>query len=573
MSEYPYYDAIRGRMKGEQEEIEKVKKRLALLFKAEVNEDDDGEIYYVIENNDGDEIINDGYEKEFLDLCYGTYDFGGSSDRKLVIDEDGYLSLQETGDGFNAEKPWKRLYSAISNMFPDVCFFFSTSIGGEYGEGAAWHAITDGECYDSGYRNYESGGLFIAKCLLENFYEPEIEARNRLWEIEDGQDQNDIDNARKEYEKLRQKVNSMEKIAKIGNIAWVKGDSNSLDFKDLSRNIDNDLFCGLLETIENQTFNYDDNTDEFPASLSEITAINLEGCEQIDMLPEAIMRCTSLEAINITDTSIKKIPAWLRKMQEDGVNVSKNNMKGVRIMAKKKIKTVEEALAAIQDGLDLKEIPDDFRTEEICLAAVQEEGNELEFVPDKLKTEEICFEAVKKRSMALEFVPDKLKTEEICLEAVQKNAFALQYIPDKLKTMKICLAAVQQNGRALFHVPDKLKTAEIFLAAVQENGDVIQDVPDKLKTEEICLAAVQRSAMAFSFVSDKLKTAKICLAAVKKNGGNLEYVPDKLKTEEICLAAIKDDEDALEYVPEALRAKVESALKSSENDGKKNISP
>jgi len=61
------------------------------------------------------------------------------------------------------------------------------------------------------------------------------------------------------------------------------------------------------------------------------------------------------------------------------------------------IKTVEQQFieAAKKDGYVLEQVPESFRTAEVCMAAVQNKGYALEYVPEKLKTEEICLEAVK----------------------------------------------------------------------------------------------------------------------------------------------------------------------------------
>jgi hypothetical protein len=54
-------------------------------------------------------------------------------------------------------------------------------------------------------------------------------------------------------------------------------------------------------------------------------------------------------------------------------------------------------------------------------------------------------------------VPEELKTAELCLLAVESNDRALQYVPEKFKTLKLCLAAVEQNGHVFKCVPEKLR--------------------------------------------------------------------------------------------------------------------
>ncbi|MDR0558010.1 MAG: hypothetical protein LBG43_09150 [Treponema sp.] len=312
MAGYPYYDSITGRMKGEQDDIEKVRKRLPSLLKAMLNDDES----WVVKNDDGiEEAIEDEYEIEFIGLCI-ELEIGNDSiiDRfTFEIDREGILSLATTGDGFNREPPWNRLYPAISNMFPMVDFFFSTIINGGSDVGSAWHTITGGTYADSGDRVYYAGGLEVMYYLSQEFYCPELQARERLWLVEDGEDQNAIDKARKEYEKARDAADRMEKIAKLGNGAW-EGNTGHFNFE--NGYIDNDLFAELLEVVKNGTLSDGGNYDEFPQSLEDIAAINLKGCEEITKLPEAVMGCASLREINLAGTGITEVPAWLVKMHE-----------------------------------------------------------------------------------------------------------------------------------------------------------------------------------------------------------------------------------------------------------------
>ena len=275
-------------------------------------------------------------------------------------------------------------------------------------------------------------------------------------------------------------------------------------------------------------------------------------------------------------------------------------------MAKQKITTVEEALAAVkQNGIALKNVPEELKTEEVCLTAFKRDYNALEDVPEKLKTAEISREAAKQKAMAavkengrkledvpwgqlkltdpekaelclaavkqngssLEFVPwgqlnlTVSEKAEMCLEAVKDNFIAIEYVPEKLITESlkeysaICLEKVKEYGEDLGYMPEKLKTAKICLEAVKQRGDAFEFVPEKLKTPELCLEAVKQDSYrdVLQYVPEGLKTPEICLEAVKKRGDSLECVPENLKTPEMCLEAVKDGNNALKYVPENLK--------------------
>ena len=85
----------------------------------------------------------------------------------------------------------------------------------------------------------------------------------------------------------------------------------------------------------------------------------------------------------------------------------------------------------------------------MCLIAVKCRSNRpdisaLKYIPEEFKTEEICLEAVKNNSYALQHVNNQ--TEEICLEAIKKDGYCLRYVNNQ--TDKICLEAINKNINA-----------------------------------------------------------------------------------------------------------------------------
>ena len=55
-------------------------------------------------------------------------------------------------------------------------------------------------------------------------------------------------------------------------------------------------------------------------------------------------------------------------------------------------------------------------------------------VPEHFKTKEMCNETVRMEPYSLEFVPDRLKTEEMFKEVVRRDSYSLMYVSDHLKT-------------------------------------------------------------------------------------------------------------------------------------------
>jgi len=239
----------------------------------------------------------------------------------------------------------------------------------------------------------------------------------------------------------------------------------------------------------------------------------------------------------------------------------------------KEIKTVEQALKAVEYGCMLEFVPKELRTAEVCLEAVRNiqspglgNSNALAFVPEALKTAELCAEAVKNNYGALSFVPENLMTAELCLKALEQDGVALLFVPEIFKTAELCLEAVKLDGVALEFVPEELKTAQLCLEAVRNKKNVIslssftstalEYVPEALKTAELCAEAVKNDGWAIKYVPKNLMTAELCLEAVKQNSVVLEYVPEEFKTFEFCVEAIKNAIFVwltLEHVPEKIK--------------------
>ena len=69
-------------------------------------------------------------------------------------------------------------------------------------------------------------------------------------------------------------------------------------------------------------------------------------------------------------------------------------------------------------------------------------------IPEEWRTKELCLIAVKKHDFSLADVPESLKTKKLCSLAVKENVFSLTDVPESLKSKTLCRLAVRKNGRA-----------------------------------------------------------------------------------------------------------------------------
>ena len=157
-----------------------------------------------------------------------------------------------------------------------------------------------------------------------------------------------------------------------------------------------------------------------------------------------------------------------------------------------KITTVEEALNAVrEDGSALKDVPEKFKTAEVCLAAVKQQSSYYNEYRGSVSSEIYAYNYVPWGQLDLT-VP---ATAEICLEAMKlhEHPLSLSEVPENAKTAEVCLEAVKRYGSELKYVPEKLKTVELCLESVKHrdappsfiepNWDRFAYVPEKLRDE------------------------------------------------------------------------------------------
>ena len=140
--------------------------------------------------------------------------------------------------------------------------------------------------------------------------------------------------------------------------------------------------------------------------------------------------------------------------------------------------------------VDLRELPEEEQTPEICLAAVQKDGDMLKYV--KNQTSEICWAAIKNSRWSFSSVKEDLQTPEMCLFAVKRWDRALNFISNQ--TPELCLASVRASPNSLQYIDSKLVTLELCIEATKHsytshNIDIITNMTN------ICTSKLQLDAM------------------------------------------------------------------------------
>lgn len=136
---------------------------------------------------------------------------------------------------------------------------------------------------------------------------------------------------------------------------------------------------------------------------------------------------------------------------------------------KETIANNENYLTKMEHGSSLESVPEELRTQLLCLVAVKKLGTELQFVPEDKKTAEICREAFAQNIAAYRYIPDKFKTEQMALRIVNAWGSWLKYVPKAHRTYNVCLLAMQKKGD-LEEVPEEILSMQIIRTSIQNNA-------------------------------------------------------------------------------------------------------
>lgn len=168
---------------------------------------------------------------------------------------------------------------------------------------------------------------------------------------------------------------------------------------------------------------------------------------------------------------------------ETGDEIISNELR--KLLDNPLIETFEELERDLARGeLVLKQNNPSAKTYEYWRDRVLANYRDLKLVPKQFKTEELCNLALGITYHALSFVDQDLISSELCERLVSKDGFAIQVIPDEFVTKELCFKAAEK-GTMLRLIPSAYYSEELILL-VFKNGKHqpdINDVPSQFITE------------------------------------------------------------------------------------------
>ena len=238
--------------------------------------------------------------------------------------------------------------------------------------------------------------------------------------------------------------------------------------------------------------------------------------------------------------------------------------------------TEESVLASVSEwGPSISYVRDEFIDYNLCSIAISNhDGAICGIKPHLLKPDEyydLCLESVSENGWNMKYIPKQVQTQELCDAAIKSICWAIQFCKDKFKTYDNCFSAVKRNGQCIEHVPNQFIDEKMSLIAVQSRYPCLELIQKEYVTQELCEEAVKANGENIRYVPEELMTMEMAETAIRTAGPsapssdmagiNARYLPKKFLTKEIIVEASKNWFSVYQFIPkECLTEEIENAV-------------
>ena len=172
---------------------------------------------------------------------------------------------------------------------------------------------------------------------------------------------------------------------------------------------------------------------------------------------------------------------------------------------------------------------------EVIHRLINKDGIELKNIPDQYKTYSLCLEAVKQNGLAIQYVPLEIfhKRRELNETAIINNPMALEFILEEDKMNDICMMAIsiQLSKSIRKRYMMKLYNSELY--------NLVTFTPDKYKNIYFYFDLLKYCPLIIKLVPEDIINKRLCLEALRYNGKMFRYLPPLYKVDiDICTEAI-----------------------------------
>ena len=176
----------------------------------------------------------------------------------------------------------------------------------------------------------------------------------------------------------------------------------------------------------------------------------------------------------------------------------------------------------------LKYAPKDMITHELCQNAIEESRRNLGNIPEEFRTLDICEAAMQPRYLGNLLGYDSGNNPEI-FKYIPKE-YAMEFVPK----MNIGGTEGLKLDDLLERVPEDKRTNMFYIELLRFENDGLKYIPEELlKNQEFWTKAVETKSYYFEIVPEEFRTPELYKKAVKSYSGNIKYVPDNMMNKEM----------------------------------------
>jgi hypothetical protein len=175
----------------------------------------------------------------------------------------------------------------------------------------------------------------------------------------------------------------------------------------------------------------------------------------------------------------------------------------------------------ISKEIDLLDIPEEFRTHMLCMAAIKQNGANIKYVPENIKTIDFYQCLINLNINNFKYITNP--SEEIVEFYNKIVKLFCNFVSKPIYSPEECWAVVNEKYFSLQYVFEHLITYELCLHSIYRDPSMIKFVPKQFLTEELCEKTIKQNAFHLSFVPEHFQI-KLQKYALQQDIDNFKYI-------------------------------------------------
>lgn len=188
-------------------------------------------------------------------------------------------------------------------------------------------------------------------------------------------------------------------------------------------------------------------------------------------------------------------------------------------------------------------------------------------VPDECKTESLCLYAVNCHEQNLYYIPESKRTAQMYEAAVDNNLDMIASVPEKFMTYRLAYKVCSVKPHWLFHY-DAIPINQLLVDFLPNNINHFTNLqswkirkPERLSS--ICRLYLSRDGLVLEWVLNP--TLEECQTAFEQNPRALQWIPDHIQTEmvEQIFQCIQTKQELWSYLAKSVHSHLAKLLQET----------